>query len=255
MQHGQASHQQRAGAAGKGHGAARAAAFGVAGAVGVAAAHNAAQNAAQRGGGDVRGGFAGDGGPARVSFRGERPNMLGGCPPGLARKYNGCNPPGLLRQANAPWQPDWWGYEDTGYRYFDGYLLRTSGPTILGYVPLLGGALFIGEPWPAAYETAPVPAYYSDYYDLGPDYRYYDDTFYRVEPRTGRIVDVAGFLTGDEFVVGQPMPMGYDVYNVPWEYRDRYHDGPDAWYRYADGYIYRIDPRTMAILAAIQLLT
>ncbi|WP_281384386.1 hypothetical protein [Novosphingobium flavum] len=196
----------------------------------------------------------GSGGGERVSFRGERPNMLGGCPPGLAKKYNGCNPPGLVKQAYVPWRADWWGYGDSGYRYFDGYLLRTSGVSILGYVPLLGGALFIGEMWPVGYETAPLPVYYDRYYDLGPDYRYYDDTFYRLEP-SGRIVGVAGFMTGDEFIVGQPIPVGYGVYNVPWDYRDRYYDGPDAYYRYADGYIYRVDPRTRLILAAIELLS
>jgi len=247
--------QQSRGGAGKhGPGAMRAAAVGAGVVAGAAAFHGAAE----RGGRAPGGQFAvpaDNGGQARVSFRGERPTFLGGCPPGLAKKYNGCNPPGLVRSSAVPWQPDWWGYPDSGYRYFDGYLLRTSGPAVLGYVPLLGGPLFIGEIWPAAYETAPAPAYYSDYYDLGPDYRYYDDTFYRLEPRTNRIVGVAGFLTGDEFVVGEPMPVGYDVYNVPWDYRGRYADGPDAWYRYADGYVYRIDPKTMLILAAIQLLT
>jgi len=237
----------------KGHGAGRMVAAGAAAAVGGAAVAGAIH--AAQGPRSGREDFARAGEPDRISFRGERPSLLGGCPPGLARKYNGCNPPGLVRQSYVPWQADWWGYRGSDYRYFDGYLLRTSGPSILGYVPLLGGALYLGEPWPEVYETAPVPVYYRDYYDLGPDYRYYDDTFYRLDPGSGRIAGVAGFLTGDEFVVGQPMPIGYDVYNVPWDYRDRYADGPDAWYRYADGYVYRIDPKTMLILAAIQLLT
>jgi hypothetical protein len=50
------------------------------------------------------------------------------------------------------------------------------------------------------------------------------------------------------------MPDGYGVYNVPYDYRSRYYDTPDAWYRYDDGYIYRIDPTTRLIQAAIQLL-
>jgi len=61
-------------------------------------------------------------------------------------------------------------------------------------------------------------------------------------------------LTGDDFVVGQPMPRGYDVYNVPYSYRDRYYDTPQARYRYSDGYIYRVDPPTMLITAAIDML-
>ena len=65
----------------------------------------------------------------------------------------------------------------------------------------------------------------------------------------------AALLTGDQFGIGQPMPLGYDVYNVPYAYRDRYYDTPDANYRYADGYIYQVDPKTQLIAAAIQLLT
>ena len=51
------------------------------------------------------------------------------------------------------------------------------------------------------------------------------------------------------------MPLGYDVYNVPYDYRDRYADGPNANYRYSDGYIYQVDPTTQLIAAAIELLT
>ena len=229
---------------------------GVAAAVGGAAGYAAARQF----GGDnhqpdnfPRGNFGGQDN-ARYFGGGPRPAAIRGCPPGLARKYNGCNPPGLVRWQPSPWRANWWGDEDDGYRYFDGYLMRYSGVQLIGYIPLLGGALFIGEDWPDAYESAPVRRYYSDYYDLGPDYRYYDDTLYRLSPGSRRIDRVAGFLTGDDFVVGERMPDGYDAYNVPWEYRDRYNDGPDGMYRYADGYVYRVDPRTMLILAAIQLL-
>ena len=51
------------------------------------------------------------------------------------------------------------------------------------------------------------------------------------------------------------MPQGYDVYNVPTSYRDRYRDGPDADYRYSDGSIYQVDPKTQLIQAVIGLLT
>jgi hypothetical protein len=49
------------------------------------------------------------------------------------------------------------------------------------------------------------------------------------------------------------MPMGYDVYNVPYPYRAQYVDGPGAQYRYSDGYIYQIDPETRLVAAAIEL--
>ena len=51
------------------------------------------------------------------------------------------------------------------------------------------------------------------------------------------------------------MPQGYEVYNVPYSYRDQYADGPDSNYRYSDGTIYQVDPTTQLIQAAIQLLT
>ena len=49
-------------------------------------------------------------------------------------------------------------------------------------------------------------------------------------------------LTGHTFGVGQMLPMGYDAYNVPFAYRDRYYDSDRAMYRYADGHIYQVDP-------------
>ena len=45
------------------------------------------------------------------------------------------------------------------------------------------------------------------------------------------------------FGVGQPMPLAYGAYNVPFDYRAQYYDTPDNMYRYSDGYIYRVDPR------------
>lgn len=191
----------------------------------------------------------------------DRRNVYKGCPPGLARKYNGCMPPGLDRTPDFGWfQPDWYmhGYDRAyRYRYLDGYMLRLgSGDSVLSYIPLLGGALAIGQVWPSAYQPVALPAYYDSFYDLGPanSYRYYDDTIYRVDPDTGTIESVAALLTGNDFVIGEPMPAGYDIYNVPYGYRDQYYDGPDAHYRYSDGYIYQIDPTTRLVQAAIELL-
>ena len=62
-------------------------------------------------------------------------------------------------------------------------------------------------------------------------------------------------LTGDSFQVGQRVPQGYDVYNVPSSYRERYVDGPDSNYRYSDGTVYQVDPTTQLVQAAIELLT
>jgi hypothetical protein len=184
--------------------------------------------------------------------------LIAGCPPGLAKKHNGCRPPGHARAWRYD-RPDFWGLRlaDGRYWYDDGYLVRLGGDgRIGGYVPLLGGALAIGNPWPTFYEPVALPTYYVDYYDLGPydAYRYADNVIYRVDPETAAITSVAALLTGDDFVVGRPMPRGYDVYNVPYAYRSRYADGPDAMYRYADGYIYQLDPETRLIAAAIEIL-
>jgi hypothetical protein len=51
------------------------------------------------------------------------------------------------------------------------------------------------------------------------------------------------------------MPVGYDVYNMPYDYRDRYRDRDDRWYRYSDGYVYEVDPRTRLVQSVIQLAT
>ena len=65
---------------------------------------------------------------------------------------------------------------------------------------------------------------------------------------------VAALLTGHNLGVGQRLPVGYDVYNVPYAYRSDYYDTPDAWYRYNDGHIYRVDPQTRVIQAVIDAI-
>ncbi len=193
---------------------------------------------------------------------------IAGCPPGLAKKYNGCMPPGQAKKRyenyrtwnGYDYRPNLFGltgYQSGRYYYDDGYLLRpASNGGIASYIPLLGGALAIGNIWPSSYQSYQVPDYYVDYYDLGPQnsYRYADNVIYRVDPTDAAIRSVAALLTGDDFTIGQPMPSGYDVYNVPYPYRDRYYDSPDAYYRYSDGYVYQIDPTTQLISAAIDLL-
>jgi hypothetical protein len=198
------------------------------------------------------------GDPVPVAHR-----LVDGCPPGLARKNNGCRPPGLERKERLAFfdRPEWWGLrglEGDRYGYYDGSLLRFgSDDSVLGYLPLLGGALAPGNVWPSFYEPVTLPRYAHDYYGLGPNdsYRYYDDTLYNIDPSTMAITSVAALLTGDDIDIGEPLPVGYDVYNVPASYRDRYVDGPDAFYRYSDGYVYQVDPETRLVSAAIELLT
>ena len=227
--------------------------------------------AGTRGGPDLRGGERRGGPDLRDRdlgifgvFADDRSRgLVDGCPPGLAKKNNGCMPPGQAKK-RSPWgsayQPSLFGlsnYRSGNYFYDDGYLVRLgNNGGISGYIPLLGGALAIGNPWPAQYQSYGVPDYYVDFYGLnGPNsYRYADNVIYRVDAETAAIQSVAALLTGNDITIGQPMPRGYDVYNVPYAYRDRYYDTPDAYYRYSDGYVYRIDPETQLVAAAIDLL-
>lgn len=186
--------------------------------------------------------------------------VVAGCPPGLAKKRPSCVPPGQVRNALRGYdRPDFWGLSlgDGRYWYDDGYLVSLAPDgSIGGYVPLLAGALGIGSAWPNYYQPVALPEYYESYYGLGQydSYRYADNVVYRIDPQTEAITSIAALLTGDQFTVGQPMPAGYDIYNVPYSYREEYYDTPDSWYRYSDGYVYEVDPETRLIAAAIELL-
>lgn len=189
------------------------------------------------------------------------PGLIDGCPPGLAKKNNGCQPPGQARKRDDYYNWfDRFGYNRDGrdYYYRDGYLLDFDRGNLLGYLPLLGGALREGAPFPTNYASYPVSDYVASYYGDRDDdyiYRYSDGVLYGLDPQSRAISEVVGLLTGDNFTIGQPVPAGYSVYNVPAPYRDRYADGPNARYRYSDGYIYQIDPTTQLVRAAIQLLS
>jgi hypothetical protein len=93
------------------------------------------------------------------------------------------------------------------------------------------------------------------YYDTDEAYyRYAPGAIYQVDPQTNLITSVASLLTGQPLGIGQSLPMGYDAYNVPYAYRDRYYDTDDSWYRYADGNIYQVDPTTRLITAVIDAI-
>lgn len=202
-----------------------------------------------------------DGRPVILLRRDRNRGLINGCPPGLARKDNGCLPPGQARRMATPTRFDsLWNTrnDEFTYRYEDGYLYRRNNQgSLLGYIPVLGGALSRGSPWPAQYDYQPVPTYLANYYGLNNsnDYRYADGTVYGMDPKTQAITQVVALLTGQSPTVGQPMPAGYDIYNVPNAYRAQYPDTTASQYRYNDGYVYQVDPKTRLIQAAIQLLT
>ncbi len=205
-----------------------------------------------------------DGRPVVYFQRDRDRGLIAGCPPGLAKKDNGCLPPGQARQiarAAAADRYEWlWRARDdqSRYRYDNGYLYRLNPQgSLLGYLPVLGGALAPGAAWPSQYAYQPAPDYYSSYFGLpqGQDYRYADGALYGVDQQTQMISRVAALLTGQNLSVGQPLPSGYDVYNVPYAYRNQYADNANAMYRYNDGYVYQADPKTQLVTAVIQLLT
>ena len=193
------------------------------------------------------------------------PGFLPGCPPGLAKKDNGCLPPGQARKlAHAGDRFNWYRYDPwyqdalrNDWRYSDGYAYRVDPRgSVSSFMPLVGGALFPDRIWPMNYSSYAVDPYVTRYYGYGDyDYRYANGTLFAVDPRSNEIQGIAALLAGDPWAVGSRMPLGYSAYNVPLAYRDRYYDTPTDWYRYSDGYVYRVDPTTQLVGQVIQLLT
>ncbi|HYD38365.1 MAG TPA: hypothetical protein VEA60_12170 [Allosphingosinicella sp.] len=211
------------------------------------------------------------------AFRAQ-PSFVGyghGCPPGLAKKGNGCLPPGQAKKLFGIGQRldrAWFdGYRipvayssfyydtpDYYYRYDDdGYIYRADrgSDLISAIIPLLGGGFGVGQPLPAGYDVYNVPLQYRDtWYDNDDHlYRYGDNAIYRVDSDSGMIDGIVALLAGD-LNVGQPLPAGYDAYNVPFDYRDRYYDDDEHLYRYADGNIYQVDAETQIVQAIVEML-
>ena len=119
-------------------------------------------------------------------------------------------------------------------------------------IPLYAGGYGVGQYLPSGYGYYNVPNQYrSMYYDT-PDYNYWyaPGAIYQYDPSSSLITSVAALLSPG-FSVGQQLPMGYDVYNVPYDYRQTYYDTPNAWYRYNNGNIYQVDPTTQLITAIV----
>lgn len=145
--------------------------------------------------------------------------------------------------------------DDMWYRYDDGYIYGVDPQSrlIQAQYPVYGDYM-VGQPWPsyAGYDYG-VPDYYDDLYYDQPnyDYRFASGGIYQVDPTTQLVTALVALVTGQNFAVGQRLPLGYDVYNVPFAFRDDYYDDDDDWYRYADGRIYQVDPGTRVIRRVI----
>ena len=140
--------------------------------------------------------------------------LANGCPPGLDKRDNGCMPPGQVKN-------------------------------------------LIGARLSNSFSNAMVPLTMRSWYPDNDQYLYRsgDGFIYRVN-RSNSLVDglIPLFGGGSYYALGDPWPQPYDFYNVPQQYQSFYPNGGDYAYRYGDGAIYRVDPRTNAVSAIVALL-
>ncbi|HEX5238096.1 MAG TPA: hypothetical protein VFW39_06505 [Sphingomicrobium sp.] len=147
-----------------------------------------------------------------------------------------------------------YGYPALCNRYAYGVVYQVDCGTgfVENVIPLYAGGYGVGQLLPSSYAYYNVPYQYRGlYYDTASyNYWYAPGAIYQYDPRSSLITSVAALLSPG-FTVGQPLPAGYGVYNVPYAYRATYYDTPNAWYRYSDGYIYQVDPRTELVSAIV----
>jgi hypothetical protein len=143
------------------------------------------------------------------------------------------------------------------HQYGYGYIYETDCMTgmVEDVIPTYDYGYGVGQLLPASYGYYNVPYAYRGYYPDNGDYysRYAPGAIYQVDRSTSLISAVASLLTGG-LTVGQPLPMGYSAYNVPYAYRTTYYDTPDTWYRYNNGYIYAVDPTTQLVRSIVQAI-
>lgn len=148
-------------------------------------------------------------------------------------------------------------YPDSPYtcnRYHDGVVYQVDCVTgmIEGVVPLYASGYGVGQLLPSAYGYYNVPTQYRSLYYDNDDYGYWyaPGAIYQYDRDTSLITSLASLLSPG-FTIGQQLPMGYNVYNVPYAYRTNYYDTANDWYRYNNGYVYRVDPTTLLVTAIV----
>jgi len=148
-------------------------------------------------------------------------------------------------------------YGDDCYRYGYGVVYEVNCYTgfVEDVIPTYAGGYGVGQLLPSAYSYYNVPMQYRSLYYDTPDYGYWyaPGAIYQYDQRSSMITSVASLLSPG-FTIGQPLPLGYDVYNVPYAYRATYYDTPSAYYRYNNGYIYQVDPTTLLVTAIVASL-
>ena len=150
--------------------------------------------------------------------------------------------------------PYGYGYSNLCNRYYNGvvYQVDCGSGLIQDVVPLYASGYGVGQMLPSSYAYYNVPSQYRSLYYNTNDYNYWyaPGAIYQYDPSSSMITSVAALLSPG-FTVGQPLPMGYNMYNVPMGYRQTYYDTPNAWYRYNNGYIYQVDPTTQLVTAIV----
>jgi hypothetical protein len=189
------------------------------------------------------------------------PLIAGGVMPGtyLPQQYMNSYVPnyyGLNSFYPSSYDPGY-GYGNTCNRYANGVVYQVDCVTgmVEDVVPLYAGGYGVGQMLPSAYDYYNVPMQYRSMYYPTADasYWYAPGAIYQYDPSSSLITSVAALMSPG-FSVGQQLPMGYDMYNVPMAYRSTYYDTPNAWYRYNNGYIYQVNPATQLVTAIVASL-
>src|SRR5205085_8744114 len=119
-----------------------------------------------------------------------------------------------------------YGYEHLCNRYANGVVYRVDCFTgmIVDVVPTYAGGYGVGQLLPSAYSTYNVPYQYRRLYYDTPDYNYWyaPGAIYQYDRSSSLITSVAALMSPG-FSVGQPLPLGYSTYNVPYAYRSTYY--------------------------------
>jgi hypothetical protein len=164
----------------------------------------------------------------------------------------------------ASYVPDYYGmssfYPDYGglcNRYGNGviYQVDCDDGYVENVIPMYAGGYGVGQLLPSAYSYYNVPTQYRSLYYDTPNYGYWyaPGAIYQYDQRSSLITSVAALMSPG-FTIGQQLPLGYDAYNVPYDYRATYYDTSNAWYRYNNGYIYQVDPATQLVTAIVASL-
>jgi hypothetical protein len=150
-----------------------------------------------------------------------------------------------------------YGYDNLCNRYAYGVIYQVDCYTgmVVNVIPMYAGGYGVGQMLPSAYSYYNLPMQYRSLYYPTADYSYWyaPGAIYQYDTRSSLITSVAALMSPG-FTIGQPLPAGYGVYNVPYAYRATYYDTPNAWYRYNNGYIYQVDPTSMMVTAVVASL-